>query len=35
MKHPARNVEQRSPALAGRTVWLAGTGSGADRKSVV
>ena len=27
MKHPARNVEQRSPALAGRTVWLAVTGS--------
>ena len=34
MKHPARNVTQRSPALAGRTVWLAVTGSVAAVESV-
>lgn len=34
MKHPARNVEQRSPALSGRTVWLAVTGSVAAVESV-
>ena len=34
MKHPARNVTQRSTALADRTVWLAVTGSVAAVEAV-